>query len=758
MKRWDVVFGLSLVFASSLAWAETGVRLEGKLLERGTRKPLSGFSVYVLPSKQKAQTGPSGEFFFDSVPPGEFRFVVSASGYRRLEQPDTQTEAQALAGENQPRVLYLEKESYQVYETTIVGKQKKRDDTQRTLKREQFLQAPGSGGDPIKAVQNLPGVNRPSAFSSQVVIQGSGPQDTRYLLEGHEVPLVFHFGGLSSVVIPEAVDRVETLSAGFGPEYGRATGGLVGVWTRPAQKDRMHGLAFMDVINAGALIEGPIGAESSYLVSVRKSYIGAVLGAIAKGNEDFNLTVAPAYSDLTAVFETRLTPIDEAKVSFFGSQDGLEFLLKEPVKQDPALRGDFSTGTAFFRLIPEVTHRHGANTTSRWSLGMGRDWIKVVNGETYFRLKVFNLTPKGELETKLSSFWTTYLGFDNRYVWATANFSAPSFYSAGGVPNPFSTGQSRIADVTAQSSSVGIFSRNEIKLPDSSWTLMPNVRGDYFSATHETLLAPRPALRYALSESFFLRGAGGLYYQPPAEQYVDATTGNPDLKSSRATHVSIGGEKDFREGSSRGFVFSSDGFWKYMDREIIPSSKLVTRDGNLTPLNFSNEGKGRVYGVQSELKWSGDPWTGAIIYTLSKSTRWNPGQPEYSSSYDQTHLLGFLGSVELGRNWKLSSRFRYATGNPKTPIEGGILDADNDVYVPIRGPYFSTRLSSFYQLDLRVDKKWAFDTWILSLYLDVQNATNRKNPEALVYAYDYSRAATIDGLPIIPTFGLKGEF
>ncbi|MGK5087059.1 carboxypeptidase regulatory-like domain-containing protein [Bdellovibrionota bacterium FG-2] len=757
MTKWIAVIGMSL-FLNQVVWADSGIRLEGSLLERGTRKPLSGFSVYILPSKKKVQTGAQGEFVFEGVPPGVFRWVVSASGYRRLEQPDLQTEAQVALGENAPRVLYLEKESYQVYETTIVGKQKKRDDAQRTLKREEFLQAPGSGGDPIKAVQNLPGVNRPSSFSAQVVIQGSGPQDTRYLLEGHEVPLVFHFGGLSSVVIPEAVDRVETLSAGFGPEYGRATGGLVGVWTRPAQKDRMHGLAFMDVINAGALVEGPIGKESSYLLSVRKSYIGAVLGLIAKGNEDFNLTVAPAYSDITAVVDSTLTPIDEGKVSFFGSEDGLEFLLKEPVRQEPSLRGDFSSSTAFFRVIPQLTHHHSAITTSRWSLGLGRDWIKVVNGETYFRLGVFTLTPKGEIERKMNSFWTTFLGFDDRYTWATANLSAPSFYSAGGVSNPMSVGTSRIADVSAQTSSIGVFSRNEIKFENSDWTLMPNARVDYFSSTHETLVAPRPALRYALSESLFLRGAGGSYYQPPPDQNLDPSVGNPDLKASRAIHVSVGGEKDFREGSSRGFVLASDGFWKYLDRQIIGSSRLTTREKVLVPENFSNDGKGRVYGVQSQLKWRGDPWTGAIIYTLSKSTRWNPGQPEYPSSYDQTHLLGFLGSVEFGRNWKLSSRFRYATGNPKTPIEGGILDADNDVYVPVRGPYFSTRLSSFYQWDLRVDKKWAFDKWILSLYLDVQNVTNRKNPEAIIYAYDFSRSATIDGLPIIPTFGLKGEF
>jgi hypothetical protein len=117
-----------------------------------------------------------------------------------------------------------------------------------------------------------------------------------------------------------------------------------------------------------------------------------------------------------------------------------------------------------------------------------------------------------------------------------------------------------------------------------------------------------------------------------------------------------------------------------------------------------------------------------------------------------------LGSWELGRNWRLSSRFRYATGNPNTPIASGILDTDNDSYLPVRGALYSERLSSFYQFDVRLDKKWVYDGWILSLYLDIQNLTNRKNVEQLEYAYDYRSRTETSGLPILPTIGLKGEF
>jgi hypothetical protein len=114
--------------------------------------------------------------------------------------------------------------------------------------------------------------------------------------------------------------------------------------------------------------------------------------------------------------------------------------------------------------------------------------------------------------------------------------------------------------------------------------------------------------------------------------------------------------------------------------------------------------------------------------------------------------------VEFLKNFKFSTRFRYVTGDPTTPVLGGSFDSDNDVYIPVRGSYYSDRLPAFVQLDLRLDKKWVFNRWILSAYLDIQNVTNRQNYEGISYSYNYSQSQEISGLPFLPTFGLKGEF
>jgi len=79
-------------------------------------------------------------------------------------------------------------------------------------------------------------------------------------------------------------------------------------------------------------------------------------------------------------------------------------------------------------------------------------------------------------------------------------------------------------------------------------------------------------------------------------------------------------------------------------------------------------------------------------------------------------------------------------------------------YNPLFGAKYSDRLPPFVQLDLRVDKRWIFNRWMLNAYLDLENVFNRANPEAMQYNYDYTKKQVREGLPLYPIIGLRGEF
>jgi hypothetical protein len=98
------------------------------------------------------------------------------------------------------------------------------------------------------------------------------------------------------------------------------------------------------------------------------------------------------------------------------------------------------------------------------------------------------------------------------------------------------------------------------------------------------------------------------------------------------------------------------------------------------------------------------------------------------------------------------------SGNPYTPITGSVFNSNDDSYHAIYGALNSRRLQPFHQLDVRVDKRFVFNHWMLAVYLDVQNAYYQKNPQGFSYNYDYSQKRLTQGLPILPILGVKGEF
>jgi hypothetical protein len=89
---------------------------------------------------------------------------------------------------------------------------------------------------------------------------------------------------------------------------------------------------------------------------------------------------------------------------------------------------------------------------------------------------------------------------------------------------------------------------------------------------------------------------------------------------------------------------------------------------------------------------------------------------------------------------------------------GAVYDGDSDTYRPVVDASRTERTPDFFQLDLRADKRWTYPRWILSAYVEVQNATNRKNPEGADYNYDYSQRGWMTGLPLFPSFGIRAEY
>lgn len=729
----------AFLFSLSLFAQETTIK--GNLLEKGTRKPLKDVSVFILPHKLKAVTTDKGDFLFEKVPEGACTFVINLTGYDKFERSFD-------CGKVSSFNFYLEKKFYTSFETTVIGKVTKRDDQAHSLTQEEFIKTPGSfGGDPVRAAQNLPGVAA-TGGSAQIIVQGASPEDTGYLINGHRVPLVFHFGGLSSVIIPEAVERVELLPSGYGPEYSKAIGGIIGLTTKNPKEDRVHGMAYVDLLNTGGLVEGPIDEKSSFLVSGRYSYIGQVLKAVAEENEDFELTAAPTYYDFTSIYKRKIDKKNEFKTTFIFSKDELELILNKPANNDPDLRGDFFSRTEFFRIIPQLTTQLSAKHKMDNSLGIGKDSIFVNISGKYLDINSNVISQRSEIASDWKPTYKTFIGLDNQWIDSNVKVNLPSSYSVGGVGTPFSVGEIQKFQTDERQTQLGAYLRQEIKTSEESkWTYLPNVRIDHFTLNTETHVQPRFQLRHQLDPSLLLRGAWGQYVQPPQPQESSRQYGNSKIRSPYAYHYMLGYTKDFRDGSTQGLEFTNNYFYKELKDLVIPDVEK----------RYDNSGTGTIVGGELQAKYRKNEWYSQVVYTYLQSNRHIPGFGTRSSEYDQTHNLNLIGGYNKER-WTFSGRFRFVSGLPYTPVNGATFDSDNDVYIPNAGSIYSQRFESFKQLDIRIDRKFIYETWILTAYLDVQNATNSKNAQNIQYAYDYSEKKKIRGLPILPTFGIKGEF
>jgi hypothetical protein len=193
----------------------------------------------------------------------------------------------------------------------------------------------------------------------------------------------------------------------------------------------------------------------------------------------------------------------------------------------------------------------------------------------------------------------------------------------------------------------------------------------------------------------------------------------------------------------------------------VGSDGLPVRSASSSPLEAQalvGEGVGRAFGAQILVRRQlAEGVFGWLSWSLSRSERRDhPGAPFRLSDYDQTHVLTALGSWELGRGFTVGARARLSSGFPRTPVAGAYYDARRDAWQPVFGATNGERIPAFFQVDLRASKSFALGPGeVLEVYLDLVNATNRRNPEEIVYARDYAHRAFLTGLPILPVLGAR---
>jgi len=185
----------------------------------------------------------------------------------------------------------------------------------------------------------LPGVAREPVGSGQLVVWGAAPQDTRTIFGGIELPALYHGGGLRSVIPTELVKRLELIPAAFGPEYGRALGGVLAIDLEPPALAEPRLRASLDPLDAHASIEMPAAGAKLFAgarYSLLDRFLGPVLSTTAR-----ELFPLPRYWDGQLIAALPLRQGEQVDLLLLGSSDTA---LRTIDAADSTLsRGDAST-------------------------------------------------------------------------------------------------------------------------------------------------------------------------------------------------------------------------------------------------------------------------------------------------------------------------------------------------------------------------------------------------------------------------------
>lgn len=726
-------------------------RLKGVVSEAGVRTPLEGIELQALGPEGRraiAVSDAEGGFTFVDLAPGEWIVAATGGPFQALTE-----KVQVTSDGVVELSLFLVRDSRQDalqadFEVLVVAERAGSEVSERKLSAEEIKYLPGSGGDVVKAVQNLPGVARAPLGIGQLIIRGAAPEDSRAFLDGSPIPLVFHFAGLTTVVNNDLVEEVAYLPGAASVRYGRLLAGLVDIRTKASLPERSNGYLSVDVYQSTLFVEQRVSPRSFITLSGRRSYIDAVLNPLL---ENSDLTVqAPRYYDAQLRYFHQTDAGTVYDTLFFLSDDRFAFVGGNGNGEEERVFASF--GDRFQRLRFRRLAKLGGGWEEETTVGIGPERREFSFGEASEAFEQrFNVSVREELGVGLSPerslggrIGVDLLSGEDRLYFEEARFDDVEKAEA------FLFAPALYGELTWRTGPV---------------TWIPGIRSDallYGTGYAAVGWDPRMSARWVVGDSTVVKGATGKFSTlPTLRQVAPESDGNEELQFPWSWQNSLGIEQQLTSRVSADVT----AFYNRLGDLIVGREdrlRFFTGPPPAGPFDtrpYANAGVGMICGVESLIKYTGPASTGILSMTFSHSQRQDrPYEDVELFAYDQPVVINALWSQQLNRNWRLGGRARYSSGNPYTPVVNSAVDMTSRDFVPVYGERSSDRLPPFVSVDVRIDKTYVFRKWQLETFLDLQNVTFAQNPEVVGWTFDFRELDPITSNPPLPVFGLKGSW
>lgn len=728
-------------------------QIKGTVIDKSTRQPLEFVNVLVVGLGIGASTDSNGNFTITQVPPGIYRLQASFLGYKTALTPEYRVNHVT------PYVqIELEEENTSLNEVVVTAspfqKVVESPVSLRVIGLQEIEKAPGANRDISKVVQNYPGVAfSPIGYRNDLIVRGGGPSENRFYLDGVEIPNINHFstqgasGGPVGLIDADLIRSVKFYSGAFPADRGNALSSVLDFSLRDGDMERNSLKATLGASEVSLSSNGHLGKKTSYLVSVRQSYLQALFKVLG-------LPFLPAYTDASFKLKTRFDSHNELTLLGLGGLDRMKLNLgiegedaEYMLSYLPKIEQETYTVGGVYRHYTPI---HVQTIVLSQSYLNNRN-IKYRNNDESSEDNLTLHLGSVEQETKLRmentsswSVWKVKAGFDLNY----------SRYKSDEYRKIFADALREYNYHTDLSLwRWGLFASIDYAAPDKSFTASIGVRtdGNNYSDKMKELwrqLSPRLSVSYRLADGLFLSGHVGLYYQLPSYTALGFKGEAGNYVNKHLDYISVSQESvGLSWTPNENMEFSVEGFYKLYGNmpfslsDQIPLSCKGNDYGTIGNEALSSQAKGRSYGAELMFKWLlTQKMNLSSSLTIFKSEFKDGEQGSYvPSAWDNRFILNVSGTYNFPKHWSLGAKVSCIGGSPYTPYDEAksslveAWDVQGWAYYDY-SRYNQERLPVFGQLDVRVDKTFYLKKYMLGFYLDIQNITASKlrRPDALM--------------------------
>jgi outer membrane receptor for ferrienterochelin and colicin len=762
MDKRIIITSILCSFFVLVSFAQNGT-ISGRVFNATTNKPLDFQTVLIQGTTIGTSSDSAGMFVFNNVSPGFYKLTTSSLGYETAVSPEIHVQGN--------RIVYVD---IPVYEKTQDLKEivvssgalslKKLDAplSLQTIGVQDLEKTAGVNRDVSKAVQTLPGVLPTTQERNDLIVRGGGPSENVFFLDEVEIPIINHFatqgssGGAVSLLNADFVREANFYTGAFPANRGNALSSVLDIKQRDGDKDHLHASFTVGSSDAGVTVDGPIGSNTTFLASVRQSYLQFLFKFIG-------LPFLPTYNDYQFKIRTRLGPNDELTLVGIGAIDDmtLNTSLKDPTESQRYILSYLPIYEQWNYAVGVVYKHYSDNHFDTWVLSRNmlrnRNYKYQDNDASQGKIQDYR---SDEAENKLRferSFqrlpFRLMVGAGVKYAHYTNETSRMLLSGEDAVSQNYHSDLDLLAyQFFTQASDSYLDGRLRLSLGIS---LTGN---DYQQSMRNPLnqFSPRLSASYTLNDAWILNASAGRYVLSPSYTTLgfrndagELVNRNEEVRYTGSNQTAVGLE--FNPNKEAKFTLET--FYKGYDHYAISVADGVsmaskgTEYGQVGDEAIVSNGKGRAYGAEFLFKLRDNKRVNvSTSYTLFWSEFTDAAGSYRPSAWDVRHVFNLLGSYKFGNNLTLGMRWRYVGGEPYTPIDES-LSSRKDIWNIRNQPYLdysrynSSRLKGSHILDLRLDKEIYFDKWMLNLYLDIQNA------------YNYQ----VEGVPIYTNLDTNGQ-